>query len=205
MSSPHVVVIPNPEQGHVIPLLELSQNLAKHGLRITFVNSEYNHNRVLESLEGKNYIGEQIHLVSIPDGIEPWDDRSDMRKLLEKRLQVMPGKLEGLIEEIHGREGEKIACLIADGAAGWAIEVAEKMKLRRAVVVITSAATVALTFSIPKLIEDGVINSNGTPIKEQMIQLAPNMPAISTGELFCDETKTHFMPLIVHFQIKHIF
>nr|AIS39477.1 putative secondary product UDP-glucosyltransferase 11 [Citrus x paradisi] len=184
MSSPHVVVIPNPEQGHVIPLLELSQNLAKHGLRITFVNSEYNHNRVLESLEGKNYIGEQIHLVSIPDGIEPWDDRSDMRKLLEKRLQVMPGKLEGLIEEIHGRGGEKIACLIADGAAGWAIEVAEKMKLRRAVVVITSAATVALTFSIPKLIEDGVINSNGTPIKEQMIQLAPNMPAISTGELF---------------------
>ncbi|GAY69519.1 hypothetical protein CUMW_288350, partial [Citrus unshiu] len=101
MSRPHVLVMPAPAQGHVIPLLEFSQCLAKHGFRVTFVNTDYDHKRVVESLEGKNDLGEQIRLVSIPDGMEPWEDRNDLGKLTEKFLQVMPGKLEELIEEIN--------------------------------------------------------------------------------------------------------
>ncbi|KAK9176383.1 hypothetical protein WN944_028400 [Citrus x changshan-huyou] len=184
MSSPHILVFSTPAQGHVIPLLEFSQCLAKHGFRVTFVNSEYNHKRVMKSLEGKNYLGEQIRLVSIPDGMEPWEERTDPGKLIEKVLQVMPGKLEELIEEINGRDDEKIDCFIADGFMGWSMEVAEKMKLRRAVIWTSCAASVASIFCIPKLIDDGIIDSNGTPIRKQMIQLAPNMLEMNTEEFF---------------------
>ncbi|KAL9447909.1 hypothetical protein AB3S75_015398 [Citrus x aurantiifolia] len=161
MSRPHVLVMPGPAQGHVIPLLEFSQCLAKHGFRVTFVNTDYYHKRVVESLQGKNYLEEQIRLVSIPDGMEPWEDRNDFGKLIENFLKVMPGKLEELIEEINSREDEKIDCFIADGNMGWSLEVAKKMNVRGAVFWSSSAASVALVFRIPKLIDDGIIDSHG--------------------------------------------
>ena len=161
MSRPHILVMPAPAQGHVIPLLEFSQCLAKHGFRVTFVNTDYYHKRVVESLQGKNYLEEQIRLVSIPDGMEPWEDRNDFGKLFEKVLQVMPGKLEELIEDINSREDEKLDCFIADGYMAWSMEVAKKMNVRGAVFWPSSAASVALLFHIPKLIDDGIIDSNG--------------------------------------------
>ncbi|KAL9427179.1 hypothetical protein AB3S75_033882 [Citrus x aurantiifolia] len=184
MSNPHVLVIPAPAQGHVIPLLEFSQCLANHGVRVTFVNSEYNHQRVLKSLEGKNNLEEKIRLVSIPDGMEPWEDRNELGNKLKKILQVMPGKLEELIEEINEKEDETIDCFIADAYMGWTMRIAEKTKLRRGVVWPSSAASVALCFRIPKLIDDGIISSDGTPIRKQMIELAPNMPVINSADVF---------------------
>ncbi|KAL9447913.1 hypothetical protein AB3S75_015401 [Citrus x aurantiifolia] len=184
MSSPHVLVMPARAQGHVIPLLEFSQRLAKHGFRVTFVNTEYDHRRVVESLQGKNYLGEQIHLVSIPDGMEPWEDGNDFGKLIEKCLQVMPGRLEKLIEEINSREDEKIDCFIADGNMGWSMEVAKKMNVRGAVFWPSSAASVAFVFRIPKLIDDGIIDSHGTPMSMQMFRIAPNMPEMNSRDCF---------------------
>ncbi|KAH9687180.1 UDP-glycosyltransferase 83A1 [Citrus sinensis] len=184
MSSPHVLVMPGPAQGHVIPLLEFSQCLAKHGFRVTFVNTDYYHKRVVESLQGKNYLEEQIRLVSIPDGMEPWEDRNDFGKLIEKFLQVMPRKLEELIEEINSREDEKIDCFIADGNMGWSLEVAKKMNVRGGVFWSSSAASVALVFRIPKLIDDGIIDSHGTPMSMQMFLIAPNMPEMNSRDCF---------------------
>ncbi|KAL9447896.1 hypothetical protein AB3S75_015388 [Citrus x aurantiifolia] len=184
MSRPHVLVMPGPAQGHVIPLLEFSQCLANHGFRVTFVITDYDHKRVVESLEGKNDLGEQIHLVSIPDGMEPWEDRNDLGKLIEKVLQVMPGKLEELIEEINSREDEKLDCFIADGYMAWSTEVAKKMNVRGALFWPSSAASVALLFHIPKLIDDGIIDSHGTPMSKQMFRIAPNMPEMNSRDCF---------------------
>ncbi|KAK9218397.1 hypothetical protein WN943_007034 [Citrus x changshan-huyou] len=184
MNRPHVLVMPASAQGHVIPLLEFSQCLAKHGFRVTFVNTDYDHKRVVESLEGKNDLGEQIHLVSIPDGMEPWEDRNDLGKLTEKFLQVMPGKLAELIEEINSREDEKLDCFIADGYMAWSMEVAKKMNVRGALFWPSSAASVALLFHIPKLIDDGIIDSHGTPMSKQMFRIAPNMPEMNAGDCF---------------------
>ncbi|GAY33015.1 hypothetical protein CUMW_281590, partial [Citrus unshiu] len=184
MNRPHVLVMPASAQGHVIPLLEFSQCLAKHGFRVTFVNTDYDHKRVVESLEGKNDLGEQIRLVSIPDGMEPWEDRNDLGKLTEKVLQVMPGKLAELIEEINSREDEKLDCFIADGYMAWSMEVAKKMNVRGALFWPSSAASVALLFHIPKLIDDGIIDSHGTPMSKQMFRIAPNMPEMNAGDCF---------------------
>ncbi|KAK2634211.1 hypothetical protein Ddye_029003 [Dipteronia dyeriana] len=46
MGNPHVLVVPYPAQGHVIPLMKLSQSLAQHCIRITFVNTEHNYKLV---------------------------------------------------------------------------------------------------------------------------------------------------------------
>ncbi|KAJ4707332.1 UDP-glycosyltransferase [Melia azedarach] len=204
IGTPHVLVMPCPTQGHVIPLLELSQCLAKHGFSVTFVNSEYSHHRVLKALEGKDYVGEQIQMVSIPDGLKPGEDRNGNVRILETIPQVMSGKLEEIIEEINGREGEKIACVIADGIMGWAIEVAKRLKIKHASLWTSSAASLALSFSIQKLIDEGIIDSQGTPIKEQKIELAPNMPPMySPTDLFWASTDLTTQKIIFDFTVNN--
>lgn len=97
MGIPHVLAIPYPAQGHVIPLLEVSKRLVEHGFRVTFVNTDFIQGRVIDALEDKDLIGDKIHLVSIPDGVGPREDRNDLGKLTEAIFQVMPGKLERLL------------------------------------------------------------------------------------------------------------
>ncbi|XP_031257640.1 UDP-glycosyltransferase 83A1-like [Pistacia vera] len=185
MSRPHILAVPTPAQGHVIPLLEFSQCLVKHGFRVTFVNTEFIHKRVMDALQEQNYIGDEneIHLATIPDGFEPWEDRSDLGKLCEKTFTVMPGKLEELIEKINREEDEKIICVIADGTAGFPIQVAEKMKIKKAAFWPAAAASLKLLYDTQNLIDDGVIDNEGTPIKNQMIQLGQNMPVIHSSNL----------------------
>ncbi|KAJ0098806.1 hypothetical protein Patl1_21698 [Pistacia atlantica] len=182
MSRPHILAIPYPAQGHVIPLLELSQCLVKHGFRVTFVNTDHTHNRVINALQ-ENFTGDEIHLVSIPDGMEPWEDRNDFARLSETMPEVMPGELEKLIEEINRVEEEKIVCVIADGNVEFAIRVAEKMKIKKAAFWSLAAASLALLYNVPKMIDEGIIDSDGSPIKKQMIQLAHNMPEINSTNL----------------------
>ncbi|EEF36301.1 UDP-glycosyltransferase 83A1 [Ricinus communis] len=182
MGKLHVLAIPYPAQGHVIPMLELSQCLVKHGFEITFVNTDYNHKRVLNAL-GNDFLGDQISLVSIPDGLELWEDRNDLGKLTEAIFNVMPGKLEELINRSNASKDKKITCIIADANNGWALEVAEKMNIRCAAFWPASAALLSSLFTVQKLIDDGIIDNNGTPLKNQIIQMDPTMPAISTENL----------------------
>ncbi|CAK9162988.1 unnamed protein product, partial [Ilex paraguariensis] len=171
MGNPHILMISYPAQGHVIPLMELAQCLAQHGFKITFVNTQITHKRVLNAMAGKEILGNQIHLVSIPDGLEE-EDRSIPGKLTDSILRVVPGNLEELIKEINESVDDNISCLIADISIGCVLEVAMKMGIRRAAFVPAAATVRVLGSSIPKLIGDGIINNDGTPTKNQTIQLS---------------------------------
>ncbi|KAJ4849687.1 hypothetical protein Tsubulata_037958 [Turnera subulata] len=181
MRKPHILAIPFPLQSHVIALMELSQCFIKHGFKVTFVNTEYNHKRVLDSLADKDAIGGQIHLVSISDGMEPWEDRNDLGKLCNSIRQAMPPNLEELINRINMSEEEgMVTCVVADFNFGWALKVAEKMKVRGAAFSPVSAATILFCFKIRSLIDDGIFDSDGTLLKKnQEIQLGASVPAIS--------------------------
>ncbi|WCJ25612.1 UDP-Glycosyltransferase superfamily protein [Euphorbia peplus] len=185
MRRPNILVIAYPAQGHVLPMMELSQCLVKHGFKITFVNTEYNHDRVLNSLLEKDYIGEYINLVSIPDGMECMEERNNLGKLTDSLFNYVPGKLEELIRKINESEddNEKVSCVIADENNGWALEVASKMNIRCAAFWPASAALLAFMFQVPNLIDDGIVDNNGAPLKHQKIQMAPGMPSINTENL----------------------
>ncbi|KAJ6369894.1 hypothetical protein OIU76_028199 [Salix suchowensis] len=181
MGSPHIVALPYPAQGHVIPLMELSQCLAKQGFKIKFGNTEYNHKRVLKALGKKICLGSKICLVSIPDGLEPWEDRNEPGKLTRGVFQVMPGKLQQLINRINMSGEERITGIITDWTMGWSLEVAEKMNIHRAIFWPASAAILCSMLSISKLVNDGIIDIDGTALQNQKIQLAPKMPVVDTA------------------------
>ncbi|KAL2504981.1 UDP-glycosyltransferase 83A1 [Abeliophyllum distichum] len=156
MRKPHVLLIPFPAQGHVIPLMELALNLAKHGFKVTFVNTEFIHERVINALPGTENVQELIQMVSLPDGLESSDNRSEIRKAVGSPFWTLC-QLSGLLPRHYWH------CL----------------------------------FKIPSLIDDGIIDSDGKPMKNQKIQLSPTMPVMKTMDLYwsCinDElTRKHF-------------
>ncbi|KAL5987352.1 hypothetical protein ACLOJK_038517 [Asimina triloba] len=132
-SPPHALVIPFPAQGHVIPLMHLSHYLIDAGFQITFVNSEFNHARlVMAAAGGAHHAHANMRMAAIPDGMPLDHERKNVGELSDSFLRAMPGGLEKLISEINEEAGNnsaggKITCLIADGFVARALKVAVKM------------------------------------------------------------------------------
>ncbi|KAK1567522.1 hypothetical protein Q3G72_013157 [Acer saccharum] len=182
MGNPHVLVVPYPAQGHVIPIMELSQSLVKHGIRITFVNTEHNHKRVMNSMAAKeDGTGDQVGLVSIPDGPEFQDNMDRMEQHIEQIYRFMPEKVKELIEQINASDSDKITCVVADNLLGWAFEIAAEKGIKRAAFSAAAATLLVLSSSVPKLIDQGIIDNDGIPTKKQMFQLTPAIPAMNTA------------------------
>lgn len=159
MGTSHVLAIPYPGQGHVIPMIELMQRAAQDGLKVTILNADFIHTRVMNALSRNEDLGDNLNLISIPDGMEPWEDRNDILKVSQAIQRFMPKELEKFIQKINGAtDGHKISCVIADGTMGWAVNVAKNMGIKVAVIWFASAATLVSIHSIPKLIDDGIVN-----------------------------------------------
>ncbi|KAL6011979.1 hypothetical protein ACLOJK_002446 [Asimina triloba] len=189
--APHALLLPYPAQGHVIPFMELSYCLIDHGFRITFVNTEFNHDRVVAAMPKTDVGGDdqKIRLVKITDGMAPGDNRNDICKLCDCILEVMPGALEELIGRINGQSADddddgKITCIIADGSMAWAVSIARKMGIPNAAFWPASVANLALGWEITRMIEDGTIGSDGNVAKHGMFKLSPAMPAMDTNDFF---------------------
>lgn len=181
MGKPHALLLPYPAQGHVIPLMELAHCLVDRGFKITFVNTEFNHERLVAALPKELEGADQIHLVTIPDGLGPGEDRNDFLLQVEAMLKFMPGFLEALIEETDKESEDKITCFIADVSIAWSFEVAGKKGFRLGAFWPANAGTLATMLSIPWLIEEGIIGEDGTVKRREMIKLSPGMPAMSTA------------------------
>ncbi|CAN6217222.1 unnamed protein product [Urochloa humidicola] len=177
---PRVLVLPFPAQGHVMPLMEFSHRLVEHGIEVDFVNTEFNHARVIGALgagETRESVPEGIHLVSLPDGMDPDGDRTDICKL----AAVLPGAMLARLNDII--LSNNISWVVADVYQQWALELAAKVGVRVALFSTFSAAVFALRMHVPQIVEDGIIDEWGNVKRNERIQLSPKMPAIDAAEL----------------------
>lgn len=185
----HVLVLPMPCQGHVTPLMELSHLLVDQGFEVTFVNTDVDRAAVVAALEasggggGVAALGGGIHLTSIPDGLADDEDRKDISKLVDAYTRHMPGYLERLLADMEAAGRPRAKWLVADTNMGWSFEVAKKLGIR--VVSFWPAATACLAFmlKIPKLIQDGLLDDKGLPVRQETFQLAPGMPPLHSSQL----------------------
>ena len=154
-AQPRVMVLPFPAQGHVIPLMELSRKLVEHSFEIDFINTEFNHGRVLGALAENGAIPGGLHMLPIPDGLGPADDHTDIGALVKGLPAAMSGRLEEMIR------ARKIKWMVADVSMSWALQLATTAAVRVALFSTYSAAVFALRMNLPKLIEDGVLDESG--------------------------------------------
>ncbi|TKY65107.1 UDP-glycosyltransferase 83A1 [Spatholobus suberectus] len=183
MGIPHFLAIPYPILGHMNPLLQFSQVLAKYGCKITFLSSDENYDKLKSASAG--HMESHIKLVSLPDGVDPEDDRKDQAKVISTTINTMRAKLPKLIEDINALDSDnKISCLIVTKNMGWALEVGQQLGIKGALFWPASATSLASFNSIQRLIDEGSIESEtGLPTRKQEIQLSPNLPLMEAAAM----------------------
>ncbi|XP_028795339.1 UDP-glycosyltransferase 83A1-like [Neltuma alba] len=206
MGIPHFLVIPYPTQGHLNPSMQFAHAVVKHGCNVTFLSTEFNHQRAMmkaASSDQENLLGSKIKLVSLPDGLDPEDERRDLQNLVFSIKKTMPLSLPKLIDEINALDGNsKITCIVVTVNMGWALEIGSRLGIKGALLWPASATTLTLCDSIDSFIDDGVIDSeNGLPIKTQKIQLSPSMPLMDPKDLpWCSLGRVYFEHLVQEIQ-----
>ncbi|KAF5740387.1 hypothetical protein HS088_TW11G00456 [Tripterygium wilfordii] len=191
----HVLLLPFPSQGHVAPFMKLSHKLTDLGINVTLMITEFIHKRMITELTLPRP-GEEVHpigIVAVPDGLGPEDNRGDVNKLSESFFRILPGHMEDLINKVSQSDGDaKVTCVIADPVMVSALEVADKMRIKKATFFTSSPGVLTMILQLPKLIEAGIINTKGTATKNEKIQLSPTLPPLSDAEFIwkCPEYKS---------------
>ncbi|KAF7822419.1 UDP-glycosyltransferase 83A1-like [Senna tora] len=205
----HFLVIPFPVLGHVNPFMQFSHVVAKHGCKVTFLNTESSQKRANQAASASasassDQTAARINFVTLPDGLDPEDERNDPLKFLFSIKTSMPPLLPKLIEEVNELDGgeNKISCIVVSMNMGWALEVGQKMGIKGALLFPGSATTLACTDSMHRLIDEGIIDpQNGLPTKKQEIKLCPDMPSMDSSRLpWCTLPKPFFDHLLQEMQ-----
>ncbi|KAH6825054.1 hypothetical protein C2S53_014048 [Perilla frutescens var. hirtella] len=180
----HVLAVPAPAQGHLKPLMSLCHEIAKQGIKVTFVNPQTVHDKIVAAAKFSPEDESNMILTSIPDGLKPDEDPNDPYVLLESLPRTMPETLSDLIEKINSSNpNEKISCVIADLGFGWALDIAEMMGAEFVGFSPPSIASFAVILHIPKLIKQGNLDVNGSLKKVDLIRLSDDISAWRKDEL----------------------
>lgn len=106
----HAVCLPCPLQSHISVMLNLAKLLHQRaGFRITFVNTEFNHARLLRS--DPSFFStslDDFQFVTIPDGLPPLSD-------LDATLMALPfSHLVATLLETPSDESRGVSCILSD-------------------------------------------------------------------------------------------
>lgn len=156
----HMLLVSYPLQGHVTPFIKLAYLIAGRGVMVTFVITEFAHARLMAAEPDLDNERNKVRYIAVPDGLSEDDARNDEGKLFQSISKVMPGHLREVLEKVN-KEGNQVTCIITDPMFGWALEIAETLKLKWAIFWTSAPGVLALILNIPMLIEDGIIDTKG--------------------------------------------
>ncbi|CAA0842333.1 UDP-glycosyltransferase 85A2 [Striga hermonthica] len=140
---PHAVLIPYPAQGHIAPVLKLAKLLHSKGFFITFVNTEFNHNRLLRARGPESVSGlPGFQFRTIPDGLPPSDKDAtqDIPALCDSLDKNGCAPFLDLIGSLNGStDCPNVSCIVSDGVMSFTLDAAEKLGIPEVVFFTTSA------------------------------------------------------------------
>ncbi|XP_044473029.1 UDP-glycosyltransferase 86A1 isoform X2 [Mangifera indica] len=137
-NNPHILMIPYPLQGHVIPFVHLAIKLASNGFAITFINTLFIHHQITRahSHDGTHDIfsqarksGLDIRYTTVSDGFPLGFDRSlNHDQFMEGLLHVLPAHIDQLVRDIVEMNPE-VSCFVSDTFFVWSSMIANKYNL----------------------------------------------------------------------------
>uniref|UniRef100_A0A0A0K1Z5 Glycosyltransferase n=1 Tax=Cucumis sativus TaxID=3659 RepID=A0A0A0K1Z5_CUCSA len=189
---PHAVFVPYPSQGHISPMLKLAKLFHHKGFHITFVNTEYNHRRLLRSRGPNSLDGlPDFHFRAIPDGLPPSDGNSTQHvpSLCYSTSRNCLAPFCSLISEINSSGTvPPVSCIIGDGIMTFTVFAAQEFGIPTAAFWTASACGCLGYMQYAKLVEQGLVPfkdenfmTNGD--LEETIEWIPPMEKISLRDI----------------------
>jgi len=168
-NKPHAVCIPFPAQGHINPMLKLAKLLHFKGFHITFVNTEYNHRRLLKSRGSSSLDGlPDFQFKTIPDGLPPSDiadATQDIPSLCDCTSTTCLAPFRDLISKLNSSSiVPQVTCIISDACMSFTLDAAEEFGIPEAVFWTPSACGVLGYAQYRSLIERGLTPLKGTQL-----------------------------------------
>ncbi|RZC93431.1 hypothetical protein C5167_026044 [Papaver somniferum] len=161
---PHAVCIPYPSQGHISPVLKLAKYLHFRGFHITFVNTEFNHQRLLKSIGSVKAI-DDFQFETIPDGLPPSDSDStqDIPSLCASvRVNCLDSFVDLITRLNNSPDLPNVSCIISDGAMSFTVKAAEQLNIPEVVFFTISACGFVGYAYYAELVERGLV-----PLKDE--------------------------------------
>ncbi|KAM2526297.1 7-deoxyloganetin glucosyltransferase-like [Malus sylvestris] len=187
-NKPHAVCTPLPLPSHVTAMLKLAKLLHHKGFHITFVNTEYNHKRFLNSLGPSSLNGlPDFRYESIPDGLSDNDTRQEFPLLQESIRKNFLAPLLNLLKKLNDRN-PPVTCMVSDGFMTSTITAAKQLEIPIVAFFPFAAAGFMGSKQYPILVEKGL-----APLKdescltngflEMVIDWVPGMKGIRLRDL----------------------
>ncbi|KAK3016301.1 hypothetical protein RJ639_007621, partial [Escallonia herrerae] len=165
-AKPHAVMVPNPAQGHVFPMLKVAKLLYTSGFHVTFVNTQYNHRRLLRSGGATALDGlPSFRFAAIPDGLPlvDGDGTQDAWLLCESIPKNCLAPFRDLLVELNTSEGvPPVSCVVSDGVMSFTLEAAEELGVPNVLFWTTSACGFLAYAYYCQLVEKGFV-----PLKDE--------------------------------------
>ncbi|MBA0685644.1 hypothetical protein Goari_013297, partial [Gossypium aridum] len=161
ITKPHVVFVPYPAQGHVNPLMQLAKLLHSRGFYVTFVNTEFNHRRLVRS-KGPGFLTSlsDFRFETISDGLPPSDRDAtqDIWVLSDSVQKNCLGPFKELLAKLNGSsESPPVSCIVSDGSMSFTIKAAKEFGIPEAQFWTTSACGFMAYLHFRELIEGGIV------------------------------------------------
>ncbi|KAL5076275.1 hypothetical protein RYX36_015259 [Vicia faba] len=157
---PHAVFVPFPAQGHVNPFMQLAKLFRCNGFHITFVNTEFNHKRLIKSL-GEEFVKglPDFQFETIPDGLPESDKDAtqDVPTLCDSTRKNCYGPFKELVIKLNTSSPYPVSCIIADGIMGFAGSVAKDLGIPESQFWTASACGFVGYLQYDELVDRGIL------------------------------------------------
>ncbi|XP_059452312.1 7-deoxyloganetin glucosyltransferase-like [Corylus avellana] len=165
----HAVCIPFPIQSHIKAMLKFAKLLHGKDFHITFVNTEFNHQRFLKSGGPKSLDGlPDFQFKTIPDSLPPSDSNAtqDIDALSESLMENFLAPFSDILLELNttatSSNNPPVTCIIADGFLAFTHTAASELGIPILVLFTVSACSLMGFMQFPRLRDKGL-----TPLKDE--------------------------------------
>ncbi|CAH2033611.1 unnamed protein product [Thlaspi arvense] len=176
---PHVVCVPFPAQGHINPMLKVAKLLHTRGFHVTFVNTVYNHNRLLRS-RGTNALDgiPSFRFETIPDGLPEidGDTMQDVPSLCESTMKNCLAPFKELLRRINaGDDVPQVSSIVSDGTMCFTLDAAKELGVPEVIFWTTSACGFLAYLHFISFIEKGLCPLKDESYLDTRIDWIPSM------------------------------
>ncbi|MFS7941006.1 putative 7-deoxyloganetin glucosyltransferase [Helianthus anomalus] len=157
---PHALCIPLPVQGHINPMLKLAKILHSKGFLITFVNTEFNHQRLVRSQGPQAVRGlPSFRFETIPDGLpspQNLDATQDIPSLSRAIEENLLDPFKTLVTKIN-TSSSPVTCIVADVLMGFTLAAASELGIPEFMFWTSGAGSLLCVDQFTNLLEKGLM------------------------------------------------